>query len=318
MTQQPSSTAFLFPGQGAQSIGMGKELFDNFTEAKEVFQEVDDALNQKLSALMFTGGEAELGLTTNTQPALMACSVAAARVLEKQAGKKLADLGAYIAGHSLGEYSALCAAGAISLADTARLLRTRGNAMQEAVPAGIGSMGAVMGADIEKAESLAKAASSEGPCEVANDNSPDQVVISGAKAAIEKAAAIAGEHGAKRVIILKVSAPFHSSLMQPAAEVMQQALAETTIVAPAIPVVNNVTATATTDPEIIRNLLVEQVTGRVRWRETMALLGNQGITCLVELGSGKVLAGLARKSLPEVTTFSLGTPEAIDAFLSEA
>ena len=270
------SIAFIFPGQGSQAVGMGAEIAKAYPSARAVFDEVDAALSQNLSKLMWEGPEAELTLTENAQPALMAVSLAAMRVLGDK-GLKLADSAAYVAGHSLGEYSALAAAGALSVADTARLLKTRGRAMQEAVPVGEGAMAALLGADLAQAQELAKASAEGEVCEAANDNAPGQVVISGTKTAIERAVALAPKFGARRAVLLPVSAPFHCALMQPAAEVMRDALAKVEIKAPQVPVVANVLAVPIADPEEIRRRLVEQVTGMVRWRETMLYLKTNGV-----------------------------------------
>ncbi len=309
-----TKTAFTFPGQGSQAVGMGKDLAEAFPEARAVFDEVDEALAQKLSAVMFEGPEDVLRLTENAQPALMAVSVAVVRVLAGR-GVNLADRAAYVAGHSLGEYSALCAAGTFGLADTARLLRTRGQAMQKAVPVGHGAMAALLGLDLDTARAVAAEAVGSEVCEVANDNAPGQVVISGTTAAVERAVEIAKGKGAKRALLLPVSAPFHCSLMQPAAEAMQAALSEVAMQAPVVPVVSNVLAAPITDPEEIRRRLVEQVTGVVRWTESMTwLTGQGGVTNLVELGSGKVLTGLAKRINGDVTATAVGTPADIDAF----
>lgn len=307
--------ACIFPGQGSQSVGMGKALHDAFTEAREVFQEVDDALGQKLSALMFEGSTDDLKLTENTQPALMAVSMAVVRVLQKQSGKTLSEIASYVAGHSLGEYSALCAAGSISLSDTARLLRKRGQAMQQAVPVGIGAMAALIGLDLPVAQEIATAASQGEVCAAANDNAPGQVVVSGHAAAVDRAMAIAAERGFKRSVKLPVSAPFHCSLMQPAADVMKRALSEVVIRAPQVPLIANVTASAVTEPEAIRSLLVQQVTGAVRWRESVLAMKNLGVEQLVECGAGAVLAGLTRRIDKEIAAVSLQTPEDIENFL---
>lgn len=308
--------AFVFPGQGSQKIGMGKALHDAFAEAKEVFQEVDDTLGQKLSALMFEGSEDELRLTPNTQPALMAVSMAVLRVLCKQSGKSLPDMAAFVAGHSLGEYAALCAAESLTLADTARLLRKRGDAMQKAVPVGIGGMAALIGADVDIAKEIAAAAAQNEVCVAANDNANGQVVISGHLTAIDRAIALAAERGLKRCMKLPVSAPFHSPLMQPAADIMKTALDETVVHAPILPVITNVTAKATQDPDEIRSLLVRQVTGSVRWRESVLFMKEQGVQQLVECGSGSVLAGLTKRIDKEVTAVSLQTPEDIETFMA--
>jgi [acyl-carrier-protein] S-malonyltransferase len=307
--------AFLFPGQGSQAVGMGQELSATFTSAREVFQEVDEALGQKLSTLMFSGPEADLKLTANAQPALMAASMAVVRVLEKEGGKPLSSLAAYVAGHSLGEYTALCAAGCFSLADTARLLRLRGSAMQAAVPVGIGAMAALLGADLPAADEIVKAAAENQVCASANDNAPGQVVISGHKEAVERAVKIAAEKGLKRAIMLQVSAPFHCKLMEPAAEVMHKALEKTHMNPLAMPLVANVNASEESEPATIRKLLVEQVTGMVRWRECMLRLKELGVTNAVEAGSGTVLAGLMKRIDKEIQTTSIHTPAEVEAFL---
>lgn len=309
--------AFVFPGQGSQFIGMGKDLAENFTEAKDVFQEVDDTLSQKLSAMMFDGAEADLNMTENTQPALMSVSVALARILEKQGGLSFKDTAKFVAGHSLGEYSALTAAGTIGLADCARLLKLRGQSMQKAVPVGIGSMAAVLGLDFDVVEEIAKAAAGDESCTAANDNSEGQVVLSGHKAAVERAVALATEKGARMAVILPVSAPFHCPLMAPAAQAMAPALAETTFHAPIIPVVANVTAQAENDPARIKDLLVQQITGMVRWRESVIYMGQQGVTEMVELGAGKVLAGLAKRIDRNIKCESVGTVEQIEALITK-
>ena len=308
--------AFVFPGQGSQAVGMGRELSAAFPVAREVFEEVDDALSQALSRLMFEGPEETLTLTENAQPALMAVSLAVVRVLESEGSFVLAEKGAAVAGHSLGEYSALAAAGTLSLADAARLLKRRGQAMQEAVPVGEGAMAAVLGLSVEDAEALAEEAADGDVCVVANDNAPGQVVLSGDAAAIERATALAPEKGAKRCIPLSVSAPFHCSLMAPAADVMEEALAKVAFAPPALPVVTNVTAARESDPTRLRTLLVEQVTGRVRWRESVEAMRDDGIEMLVELGSGKVLSGLTRRVDRDLKASALGSPEDIDAFLN--
>lgn len=307
--------ALIFPGQGSQSVGMGQALVEAFPEAREVFQEVDDAIGQKLSTLIFNGPETDLKLTENTQPALMAVSMAVIRVLDKQGGFRLPEAGMFVAGHSLGEYAALAAAGSLTLADTARLLKKRGQAMQQAVPVGIGAMAALIGVDLPAAQEIAAAAAQGEVCTAANDNAPGQVVISGHVAAVDRAIAIAAEKGFKRSVKLPVSAPFHCSLMQPAADVMQKALAEVTIRPPAVPVIANVTAEAVTDPSAIRDLLVKQVTGSVRWRESVLYMKGKGVEQLVECGAGTVLAGLARRIDKELATVSLHTPQDIENFL---
>jgi len=295
---------------------MGKVLADTFAPAREVFQEVDDALNQKLSRLMWEGPESELVLTENAQPAIMAASLAIIRILEREAGFSLAKHARLVAGHSLGEYSALCAAGAFTLADAARLLKARGQAMQTAVPVGQGGMSALLGAEIDQAEDLAKecAAATAGVCVVANDNAPGQVVISGTKAAIDKAPEVAKARGIKRAMALNVSAPFHCPLMEPAAEKMRQALAAVTIRPLAVPLVANVTAAETSEPETIRRLLVEQVTGRVRWRESVLAFRALGVETTVEAGGAKVLTGMVKRTDKDLQTVTLDTPADIEAF----
>ena len=309
------SLAFLFPGQGSQALGMGQDLALAFGAAREVFQEVDDALGQKLSVLMRDGPEDQLTLTENAQPALMAVSLAVMRTLEREFGVAI-DRAAFVAGHSLGEYSALAATGAMSLADTARLLKLRGQAMQRAVPVGEGAMASLIGpkADVALAEAAAAAGSEVGVCVVANDNNQGNVVISGDKAAVDRAIEKAKELGA-RAILLNVSAPFHCPLMQPAADEMAEALAAANILAPRAPVVANVTAQPTNDPELLRRLLVEQVTGRVRWREGMTwMAGDGGVTRFAEAGAGKVLAGMAKRIAPEAEAVSLNAPADLEAF----
>jgi [acyl-carrier-protein] S-malonyltransferase len=306
-------TAFVFPGQGSQQVGMGKALAVEFPAAKAVFDEVDEALGEKLSSTMWDGPEDKLTLTANTQPALLAVSIAVARVLEAERGVRISDV-QFVAGHSLGEYSALCAAGAFSLADAARLLRVRGNAMQAAVPVGQGGMTALIGTDIDQAREIAKEAAQGEILEVANDNGGGQVVVSGHKGAAERVVEIAKAKGVKRALPLPVSAPFHSPLMAPAAEVMQEALRLVTVNTPKPAVVANMTAQAETDPDTIRKLLVEQVTGTVRWRESVAYMAAQGVTRFVELGSGKVLAGLVKRIADGVEGVSVGTPEDIAGF----
>ncbi len=307
--------AFVFPGQGSQAVGMGRELAEAFEVARHTFQEVDDALNQRLSRLMAEGPEADLTLTENAQPALMAVSVAVLRVLASEGGVDLAKHARFVAGHSLGEYSALCAAGAFRLGDTARLLKLRGQAMQKAVPVGKGGMAALLGAELEQAQAIAAAAAQGEVCSVANDNSAGQVVISGSADAIDRAIALAAERGLKRSVRLPVSAPFHCALMQPAADAMAEALAAVTISAPVVPVVANVTAAPVSDPNAIRRLLVEQVTGMVRWRECVLTMKEQGVEALVEVGSGKVLAGLTKRIDKELSATSVGTPADVESFL---
>lgn len=305
------TTAFVFPGQGAQTIGMGKALAETYPAAKAVFDEVDEALGQNLSGLIWSGAIEELTLTANAQPALMATSIAALRAMQAE-GFGL-DLAAYVAGHSLGEYSALCAAGALGLADTARLLRIRGSAMQEAVPVGVGAMAALLGLDFAAAAEVAAEAAQGEVCQAANDNDPAQVVVSGHKAAVERALDIAKSRGAKRAILLPVSAPFHCALMQPAADRVAEALAGVTVNAPAVPVVANVRAEAVSDPELIRKLLVEQVTGSVRWRESVLWMAGQGVTEFWEIGAGKALSGMVKRIAKETATKAIGTPEDIAA-----
>ncbi len=309
--------AFIFPGQGSQAVGMGKALADTFAAAREVFQEVDDALNQKLSRLMWEGPESDLVLTENAQPAIMAASLAIMRILEREAGFSLAKHARLVAGHSLGEYTALCAAGAFTLADTARLLKARGQAMQTAVPVGQGGMSALLGAEIDQAEELARecAAATGGVCVVANDNAPGQVVISGTKAAIDKAPEVAKAKGIKRAMALNVSAPFHCPLMQPAADKMREALAAVTIRPLAVPLIANVTAAETSEPETIRRLLVEQVTGRVRWRESVLAFRALGVETTVEAGGAKVLTGMVKRTDKDLQTMTLDTPADIEAFV---
>jgi [acyl-carrier-protein] S-malonyltransferase len=304
------SIAFIFPGQGSQAVGMGAELAKAYASARAVFDEVDAALSQNLSRLMWEGPEAELTLTENAQPALMAVSLAAMRVLGDK-GLKLPSRVAYVAGHSLGEYSALAAAGALSLADTARLLKTRGRAMQDAVPVGEGAMAALLGADLAQARELAKAAAEGEVCEAANDNAPGQVVISGAKRAIERAVSLAPKFGARRAVLLPVSAPFHCALMRPAAEAMRAALSHVRISTPAVPLIANVLAAPISDPEIIRARLVEQITGMVRWRETMLYLKANGVGTVYEVGAGRVLTGIARR-FEGIEARSVGTPEELE------
>lgn len=313
------SRAFIFPGQGSQAVGMGQALAEAFPAARLVFEEVDDALEQRLSRLMFEGPEADLTLTENAQPALMAVSLAVVRVIEVEGGVRLADKGAFVAGHSLGEYSALAAAGALGLADAARLLKRRGQAMQRAVPVGEGAMAALLGLDFEAAVEVAEAAVKAGDgnevCTAANDNAPGQVVVSGHKAAVERAIAIAAERGAKRSVLLPVSAPFHCLLMQPAADEMAEALAEVPLQVPIPPLVANVTASQVSDPQTIRDLLVRQVTGTVRWRESVLYMKEQGVDTFIELGAGKVLSGLVRRIDRDLSSMAAGTPAEIEAVL---
>lgn len=306
--------AFIFPGQGSQSIGMGKALADSFPQAKAVFDEVDNALSQKLSTIIWEGPAEELTLTANTQPALMAVSLAAIRVLEAEAGLDLKRHTAFLAGHSLGEYSALAAAGTLSIGDTARLLRIRGNAMQSAVAVGQGAMAALLGLEYDVALEVAREAAQGEVCDAANDNGGGQVVVSGHKAAVERAIAIAQTKGAKRAVMLPVSAPFHCALMAPAADAMSEALAAVTVNAPVVPVVANVEAKPVSDPAAIRDCLVRQVTGTVRWRESVAFMAAQGVESFYEVGAGKVLTGLVKRIATGASAVTLGTPEDVVAF----
>ncbi|MBR0559275.1 ACP S-malonyltransferase [Neokomagataea anthophila] len=307
--------AFVFPGQGSQSVGMGQALYDAFPIARAVFQEVDDALGEHLSRLMFEGDADELTRTENTQPALFAVSLATVRALEAEGGFALADKAALVAGHSLGEYSALAAAGTLGIADGARLLRLRGQAMQRAVPAGEGGMAALLGVEAALAQEICAEAAQGETLEIANDNGGGQIVVSGKMAAVDRAIALAKEKGIKRAVKLPVSAPFHSSLMAPAAREMEEALAGATLNAPRIPVVANVTAAKVTDAATIRDLLVRQVTGTVRWRETVQSFAEMGITNMHELGAGKVLCGLARRIAPDLKADNAGTPAELEALL---
>ena len=309
--------AFVFPGQGSQDVGMGKALADAFPCAKAVFDEVDEALGQKLSAIMWDGPKETLTLTENAQPALMAVSMAVMRVLEREKGIKLADKVKFVAGHSLGEYSALAAAGAFSLADTARLLKLRGQAMQKAVPVGQGAMAALLGVGMDVAVKVAAEAAGSDCCQVANDNEPTQVVLSGHKGAIDRVIGDVGKkHGVRRALPLPVSAPFHCALMQPAAEAMADALSKVTINKPVVPVVANVLASAISDPDEIRKRLVEQVTGTVRWRESVLYMTANGITDVYEIGTGKVLAGLVKRIEKSLNATSIGAPADFDAALA--
>jgi len=308
------SAAFVFPGQGSQAVGMGKALAENFAAARQVFDEVDTALSEKLSTIVFEGPGDTLTLTQNAQPALMAVSLAVMRVLENEAGLDLKRDANFVAGHSLGEYSALAAAGAFSVADTARLLRTRGLAMQKAVPVGAGAMAALIGLEFDAAEAVAAEAAQGEICQAANDNGGGQVVVSGNKAAVERAVEIAKAKGAKRAMLLPVSAPFHCALMQPAAEVMAEALAGVTVSRPAVPVVANVLATPVEDPAEIVKALVAQVTGTVRWRESVAFMAQAGVTTFYEVGAGKVLSGLTRRIASGAAGIAISTPEDVAAF----
>jgi [acyl-carrier-protein] S-malonyltransferase len=309
------AVAFTFPGQGSQAVGMGKDLAEAFPEARKVFEEVDDALGEKLSKLIWEGPEETLTLTANAQPALMAVSLAAIRALEAR-GFSLKDKVAYVAGHSLGEYSALAAAGFVSVADAARLLRIRGNAMQAAVPAGEGAMAAIIGLEQADVEAACVEAAKGSVCQIANDNGGGQLVISGAKGAVERAAALCTEKGAKRALMLQVSAPFHSALMAPAAEAMRAALADVQKHAPVVPVISNVAVMPSSDPDEIARRLVEQVTGRVRWRETVEWFGANGVTTLYEVGAGKVLSGLARRINRDIAVSAINGPADVDAALA--
>jgi [acyl-carrier-protein] S-malonyltransferase len=307
--------AFVCPGQGAQSIGMGKALAEAYVESKQVFEEVDDALGESLSKLIWEGDINVLTLTENAQPALMATSLAAARALTREGmGVETAN---FVAGHSLGEYSALAIAGALSIADAARLLRTRGKAMQAAVPVGVGAMAALLGLDFETASQVAKQAAGDEVCEAANDNDPAQVVVSGHKAAVERAVELAKEHGAKRAVLLPVSAPFHCSLMSPAAAVMKEALSEATIISPSVPVVSNVKAQAVSDPDEIRELLIQQITGSVRWRESVMWMAQNDVSEIWEIGAGKALSGMVRRIDRDVECKNIATPENIRALSSQ-
>jgi [acyl-carrier-protein] S-malonyltransferase len=308
------AVAFVFPGQGSQAVGMGKALADQFAPARRVFEEVDAALGEKLSATIWDGPADILTLTENTQPALMATSLAALRVLEAEAGLDLKRDVTFVAGHSLGEYSALAAAGALSVADTARLVRARGRAMQKAVPVGVGAMAALIGLEFEQAVAAASEAAQGEVCQAANDNGGGQVVISGAKAAVERACEIAKAKGAKRAMLLQVSAPFHCALMQPAADVMAEELSNVTVSAPAVPLVANVLAQPISDPAEIIKRLVEQVTGTVRWRESVAYMAAQGVTSFYEIGAGKVLSGLVKRIADGATGTPIGTPDDVAAF----
>jgi len=310
------AVAFTFPGQGSQAVGMGKGLADNFFEARAVFEAVDDALGEKLSRTIFEGPADTLTLTENAQPALMAVSLAAVRVLEAH-DLRVGQTAAYVAGHSLGEYSALAAAGSLDVGDAARLLRVRGRAMQEAVPVGSGAMAALIGLDLDAAREVAAAAAQGMVCTVANDNGAGQAVVSGDKAAVERAVEIAKEKGAKRAVMLPVSAPFHSPLMAPAAEKMRAALAAVPLKAPAVPLVANVVAAPLTDPDEIRRRLVEQVTAMVRWRESIAWLGRAGVNLFVELGAGKVLSGLAKRIVDGAETIAVGAPADVPAAVAK-
>jgi [acyl-carrier-protein] S-malonyltransferase len=311
------TTAFVFPGQGSQAVGMGKSLADNFEAARKVFQEVDDALGEKLSATMWEGPADKLTLTENTQPALVAASVAAIRVLEAEAGLDIARDVAFLAGHSLGEYTAHAIAGSLTLADAVKLVRTRGRAMQQAVPVGTGAMAALMGLEPDVVKTIAAEAAQGEVCSAANDNAPGQIVVSGSKAAVERAVEIAKGKGS-RALMLQVSAPFHCALMQPAADVMAEALSKAAVNAPKIPVVANFTAQPVTDPKEIVRLLIEQIVGTVRWRESVNFLAASGVNKIVEAGSGKVLAGLIKRIAKEVPTQNVGTAEDVAAYKTKS
>ncbi|MBL6959447.1 MAG: ACP S-malonyltransferase [Rhodospirillales bacterium] len=309
------SRAFVFPGQGSQAVGMGKDLAEAFAPARLVFEEVDEALKQNLSRLMFDGPDEALTLTENAQPALMAVSLAVMAVLREEGGVTVGDACRFVAGHSLGEYSALAAAGTFSVADTARLLKIRGQAMQKAVPVGEGAMAALLGLNLEDAAAVTEEAAQGEICTTANDNAPGQVVVSGAKAAVERAIEIASGRGARRAVLLPVSAPFHCALMAPAADIMADALSEVRLAAPAVPVIANVVAAPVGDPIEIHSLLIEQVTGMVRWREGVLRMKEEGVDTLVELGTGKVLTGLTRRIDKELTGVAVNTPDDIEQFL---
>ncbi len=310
------SNAFIFPGQGSQSVGMGQDIAEAFPEARAVFDEVDDALDEKLSELIWNGSESDINLTRNTQPALMAVSLAILRAMEAR-GVSVEKHAAYVAGHSLGEYSALAAAGSIGIGETARLLRIRGEAMQQAVPVGEGAMAAILGLELDEVSEVAEKAAQGEVCQAANDNAPGQIVVSGARSAVERAVDIAKARGARRAILLPVSAPFHCALMAPAAELMADALANTEIAKPVVPLVANVLAEAIDDPARIRNHLVEQVTGSVRWRESVTWMAANGVDRFVEIGAGKVLTGLTRRIVSEATGISVAKAEDIDAAVAE-
>lgn len=312
------SDALIFPGQGSQSVGMGRSLFEASPAARRVLEEVDDALGQPLTRIVFEGPDEELRLTANAQPALMACSIAALRCLEERSGTTAAELAHAVAGHSLGEYTALVAAGALDLAAAARLLRLRGEAMQAAVPVGEGAMAAILGLDLETVGEVAALASESGACDVANDNAPGQVVVSGERAAVERAVALAKERGARRSMLLPVSAPFHCRLMAPAAERVAAALEATELHRPTLPVVANVTAAPERDPRRLQALLVQQVTARVRWRESVLAMAGLGVDRTIELGAGRVLSGLTRRIMKEMSAASLGAPDEIEAFVAAA
>ncbi len=310
--------AFTFPGQGSQKVGMGADLAEKFNSARELFDEIDEALGYRLTNIMWQGPEEKLTLTENAQPALMAVSMAVMRVLNKEFGFSLQDNVTFVAGHSLGEYAALAASGAIRVSDTARLLRTRGQAMQAAVPVGEGAMAALLGVEIDQARELAEASAEGDVCQAANDNAPGQVVLSGSKAAIERAIALASDFGARRAVPLPVSAPFHCALMKPAAEVMASALESVDIIIPGVPLICNTLAAPVTDPQEIRKQLVEQVTGLVRWRESVQYMADHGITDIYEIGTGRVLTGLARRIHREFNAHSIGSPDDFQTVIDES
>lgn len=307
--------AFIFPGQGSQTIGMGREFYDSFRCAKDVFQEVDEALKQNLTKIIFEGPEQDLVLTENTQPALMAVSLAIMRVLEKEGGINLSQTAAYVAGHSLGQYSALCAAGGLNLSQTARLLKIRGQSMQRAVPLGEGAMAALLGLDLGTVEKVVTQAAQGQICEIANDNSPGQVVISGHREAVERAVELSKEQGAKRSVMLNVSAPFHCALMEPARIAMEEALSEVNVKDPLVPLMDNFSADIVREGNAISTLFVHQVTGRVRWRESIIKMAESGVTTTIEIGAGKVLTGLSKRIAPSMEAFSLNTPYDIEFFV---
>lgn len=307
--------AFIFPGQGSQTIGMGREFYDSFRCAKDVFQEVDEALKQNLTKIIFEGPEQDLVLTENTQPALMAVSLAIMRVLEKEGGINLSQTAAYVAGHSLGQYSALCAAGGLNLSQTARLLKIRGQSMQRAVPLGEGAMAALLGLDLGTVEKVVTQAAQGQICEIANDNSPGQVVISGHREAVERAVELSKEQGAKRSVMLNVSAPFHCALMEPARIAMEEALSEVNVKDPLVPLMDNFSADIVREGNAISALFVHQVTGRVRWRESIIKMAESGVTTTIEIGAGKVLTGLSKRIVPSMEAFSLNTPYDIEFFV---
>lgn len=309
--------AFLFPGQGSQSIGMGRDVYDAFRPARDVFDEVDEVLHQKLSKTIFEGPEDDLVLTENAQPALMTVSLAILRVLEKEGGLILSQTASYLAGHSLGQYSALCAAGSLTLPETARLLKTRGQAMQQAVPVGEGAMAAILGLEMADIERIIYEAAHDQVCEIANDNSPGQVVISGHLQAVERAVDLSKEQGAKRSLLLNVSAPFHCSLMKPAQDRMKEAFQDVSVQNSNIPIIDNVSADSVQKGDELRDLLIQQVTGRVRWRESIDVMAEQGITATLEIGSGKVLTGLTKRINPSLEALAINTPYDIEEFLKK-